>query len=356
MKGQYGYQSYRGRMTLRKFLAILIGVLAVALALVVALYVYLQRYVVYTDEGARFELPFFQGESQPPEESGGVNIVVENSPAPSDGEERPETAEPLRAVWVPAESLEADIIQAQVEAAGGNAAVLDMKNADGTLNYVSQLDLARQAGANPAEDRNAALRELNQGELYTIARVACFKDGLLNTVDRSMNILTNSGYLWYGEDQMYWTSPASGEVRDYLTGIARELAELGFDEILLDFAGYPTQGNLGWIRVGESYPQGELDQWIGQFYQEMAQALEDYEVKLSIRTTEEALRGEDSLSGQTAQNLAAWADRIWVEPSAQEDTDYAALLAAAGMEGAEEALVLITQETEELTGGWARLP
>ena len=171
-----------------------------------------------------------------------------------------------------------------------------------------------------------------------------------------MNILTNSGYLWYGEDQMYWTSPASGEVRAYLTGIARELAELGFDEILLDFAGYPTQGNLGWIRVGESYPQGELDQWIGQFYQEMAQALEDYEVKLSIRTTEEALRGEDSLSGQTAQNLAAWADRIWVEPSAQEDTDYAALLAAAGMEGAEEALVLITQETEELTGGWARLP
>ena len=164
MKGQYGYQSYRGRMTLRKFLAILIGVLAVALALVVALYVYLQRYVVYTDEGARFELPFFQGESQPPEESGGVNIVVENSPAPSDGEERPETAEPLRAVWVPAESLEADIIQTQVEAAGGNAAVLDMKNADGTLNYVSQLDLARQAGANPAEDRNAALRELNAAE------------------------------------------------------------------------------------------------------------------------------------------------------------------------------------------------
>ena len=45
-----------------------------------------------------------------------------------------------------------------------------------------------------------------------------------------------------------------------------------------------------------------------------------------------------------------------MEPSAQEDTDYAALLAAAGMEGAEEALVLITQETEELTGGWARLP
>ena len=32
------------------------------------------------------------------------------------------------------------------------------------------------------------------------------------------------------------------------------------------------------------------------------------------------------------------------------------LLAAAGMEGAEEALVLITQETEELTGGGARLP
>ena len=50
MKGQYGYQSYRGRMTLRKFLAILIGVLAVALALVVALYVYLPRYGVYTDE------------------------------------------------------------------------------------------------------------------------------------------------------------------------------------------------------------------------------------------------------------------------------------------------------------------
>ena len=58
MRERNGYQSYRGRVSPRRVLGVIILVLAVVLAAVVALYLYLQRYVVYTDEGARFELPF----------------------------------------------------------------------------------------------------------------------------------------------------------------------------------------------------------------------------------------------------------------------------------------------------------
>ncbi len=357
MRERYGYQSYRGRVSPRRVLVVLVIVLAVVLAAVVALYLYLQRYVVYTDEGARFELPFdlpfLSGESAPPQESGGVSIVVEPSPAPS--EAAPEEPEALRAVWIPLSAVTDGTAAALVEAEGGTAAVLDMKGEDGRLNYVSSLDLARRAGANPeGDDPNAALRAFNGGELYTVARLCCFQDDLLRTVDREMNILTNSGYLWYDEAGRYWTSPANGEVRAYLTGVAAELAGLGFDEILLDFAGYPTAGQLGWIRVGESYPAGELDRWIGQFYQEMAQALEPYDVTLSVRTTQAALTGAEERSGQTAENLAAWADRVWAEPPEGTETDYAALLSAAG--GEDVQVVLIGPAEAGAEDSWALLP
>ena len=49
MRERNGYQSYRGRVSPRRVLGVIILVLAVVLAAVVALYLYLQRYVVYTD-------------------------------------------------------------------------------------------------------------------------------------------------------------------------------------------------------------------------------------------------------------------------------------------------------------------
>ncbi len=39
-----------------------------------------------------------------------------------------------------------------------------------------------------------------------------------------------------------WLDPTQETVQAYLIGLCRELADLGFDEILLTHCAYPTQG------------------------------------------------------------------------------------------------------------------
>ena len=56
------FGGYRGRRTLTDILRIIAVVLAVAVALLLAGLFVLQDYLVYTDDGLRVELPFFQEE------------------------------------------------------------------------------------------------------------------------------------------------------------------------------------------------------------------------------------------------------------------------------------------------------
>jgi hypothetical protein len=348
-------------MTFQSFLRGLVAVLAVLLLLVLAGYFVLQRYLIYTDSGARLELPFLSLREDP-EGGDTLNVIVEDgSAAGQEDQASADTAQtetqPTRAVWLPLSALDEGTVQTQVASAGGNAVVLDMKGTDGLLAYHSDQALADRAGANFADEdgsRASALQALNESGLYTVARVACFQDNRLSYADWTMNILTNSGYVWTDQAGVRWTSPARAEVRDYLTAIAVELAQMGFDEILLDWAGYPTDGQLGWIRVGDAYPTGALDEVIGPFYEQVAQALAPYDAKLSIRTTAQALAGTDDLTGQTAANLTAWADRIWVAPA--EGLDPAALLQAAGVERPEERLVLLVDGFSEGAEDQAVLP
>ena len=69
---------YRGRRTVTDILKLIAIVLGVLVVLAVAGLLYLQRYVVYTDEGVKLELPPFlqmlRGERAPQNPSGSVSL------------------------------------------------------------------------------------------------------------------------------------------------------------------------------------------------------------------------------------------------------------------------------------------
>lgn len=64
--GRGRYNGYRGRLGLRDVLKITVVLLAVLGVLAAAALMFAQRYIIYTDEGVRLELPFFSRESSPP--------------------------------------------------------------------------------------------------------------------------------------------------------------------------------------------------------------------------------------------------------------------------------------------------
>ena len=84
------YSGYHGQSGARNVLKVMAWMLVLALMLVLAGLLVGQRYLVYTDEGVRLELPFFRREQTPPDASIPVNVVqMPGKPKPQP--EPPET-------------------------------------------------------------------------------------------------------------------------------------------------------------------------------------------------------------------------------------------------------------------------
>lgn len=354
----YGYTGYHGRSRSRLVLKAVIGVLAVVLALMLALFFLQEERLVFSPDGLRLDVPFLKGDgaAPPPPEATDPLVIVSAAPTPVPTP-APEPTEPLRAVMLPRSALSDGSAAARAAEAGANAVVFDMKADDGTLGYVSDLELAKRVGASASDPAlNETIRTLNQQELYTVARVSCFRDNKAPYTAPALGVKTNSGYNWRDSGDLRWMSPTSEEARAYVADICTELARLGFDEILLDNSGYPTAGKLGYIKKGPAYDESQFESVISAFYRQIKAALADCpEVTLSIRTDGTVLtEGSAPLSGQSAAGMLENAGRIWADLGETPAETAVRTLTAAGAEQAEEMLVPIMASPGS-DGSWAVL-
>lgn len=360
-----GYRG-RGRLSTSGVLIIIIAVLAVLVVAGLVWFLVLQNHVVYSADGAKYQ--FSDSESSSADSSSGssaVNIVISSGAsdpaetgesASSSGASQTKTQTDVRALEITVDQLLAGQGAELLSAAGANTAVVDMKQDDGSLNYVSTLSLAAQCGATSADSTlnsriEAAVTALEAQGYSTAARISCFRDGLLQKADQSLNILTHSGYRWKDSEGIYWSSPTSETVQTYVAGIAGELAQLGFDTIVLDNARYPTaaDGTLSYIQEGSAYDTASLSTVIKTFYQRVADTLNG-RAKLAVVTAEGALTGTDTLSGQTAAGFAP-ADYVLALPP-ETGASYDQLLTAAGV-SARAILILTAGAAAAATGSWA---
>ena len=312
---KYGYNSYHGRSFLKKALKIFLIILLVVIVLGLAAFICLQQYIVVSNDGVYLDLPFLQENSPSPDPlpSSSPDLVIPTpEPTPT-----PSILSALHPVALPAEALTDGSALQRVTDAGGDCALFDMKTDVTDLNFTSAVNPIAQAVYNPqTPGLNDAIKEMNQTNgLYTVARVSCFKDAYIFLYNDTFPIRTNSDYRWTGPDTLMWISPTNPAVQDYIIQICVELAQLGFDEILLDNAGYPNQGNLHYIRRGADYDPSQFSTVIGGFYSKLSSALAEYDVALSVVATPEAMAGNDILTGQTPENLAGFS-RLWVFDSA----------------------------------------
>ena len=227
----------------------------------------------------------------------------------------PAETPPFRGVRLALEDLD----QAETLAAGYDGVVVTMKASDGGLNYVSDLPLAADCGASSGDpNRNQALKNLNQTQgLYTVAQVSCLRDEALVEYDPGLALQRVSGSPWRDETGVSWLDPADAQVQGYLIGVCRELAQLGFDEILLTDCSFPTQGALDCLR-----PQGKKAEVLEAFCRQLQGALADFPVVLSVEGQGDwaSAQGE---SGQTAGLLATFG-RVWTrEEDAEALTSFA---------------------------------
>ena len=152
--------------------------------------------------------------------------------------------------------------------------------------------------------------------LYTVAKVACLRDDTLTRACPALALERVSGSPWRDGTGGGWLDPGDQSVRTYYIGLCRELADLGFDEILLTDCRYPAGAEPGDL-AGPADRGAALE----TFCRRLEGALADLPVVLSV---EGAAKGDgvDPDSGQTPALLASFSGRVWAR---EED---AAALAA----------------------------
>ena len=229
--------------------------------------------------------------------------------APAEALSLPEENDPFQGVFLSLDQL----ADAQTLADGYDGVILPMKTADGALGYVSALPLAADAGASSGDpDRNEVLRALNDTPgLYTVAQVSCLRDSALVREEPGLSLHRVSGSPWLDESRQGWLDPAQPQVQSYLIGLCRELAQLGFDEILLTDCGFPTQGDLDSLRAVE-----EKEETLETFCRQLQGALADTPVTLSVMGQRDSVTA-DPVSGQTTALLATFG-RVWTQAEDQE--------------------------------------
>lgn len=348
---------YRGRRTITDILRFIAVALAIVVVLVLGTLFYLQRYLVYTDDGVRLDLPPFlqslrredptkdpEGSTSPPD-VGSVSFVEDpagsqSEPGPG-GVSEPVQSEPAGFILaLPVGDVLNGSAADRLAEAGADAVMLEMKDREGNLAWYSDQEVAGRAKVNGEQSANDALRQWNQGDVYTVARVCCFRD---NSVPyyRNRMALRQGGNNWRDELGLRWMSPAQEDAQAYIAGLCGELAALGFDEIVLENFAFPIQGRLDRINQGESYNAAQFTQELEGLLDQVEQSVAPYGTKISLWVERDTLAGTEKVSGVTGALLERYAHRIWVREDELEPAA-ADLLGPAGIGGGLERLVAVT--------------
>ena len=204
---------------------------------------------------------------------------------------------------------------------GANAVALRLKNARGELLYASALQEAIDVNAvKGGSGANAVIAALTGSEVYTIARINATHDSLYSfahMADAGVLQLNYAGYIWYDPDSTFYLAPEKSAARQYIVSVARECAELGFDELLFDEFGYPTRGRLN--NIDESARTLSKSAALAQLAEELRSGTEAYGVRLSVQLdAATVLAGGNETAGQDLAALAAVFDRIYVETTVEQ--------------------------------------
>ncbi len=254
---------YRTRRILKRLLVAVLILFSVALALTVCWFLWLQRYVVYTEDGAKLdfslsmELP--EGEVvQPPTQGATIDFIY----ADEQQQTGPAAAEltHFTGYYLDVSAMKAgfdDIFEQIALLPDGAVVAVDMKDPEGDFYYASSFG---HAAKDVDLDKLAqVLTQLKSKGCYLIARIPAFQDKHFFLDDERTRVPYGlprdggNGSLWLDkEHQCYWFNPASDGTLTYLIQIISELRSMGFHEVILNDFRFPNTDMI-------SFPGNQLD-------------------------------------------------------------------------------------------------
>lgn len=142
-----------------------------------------------------------------------------------------------------------------------NTLVVDIKDNNGIVYYDSHVPLAREVGAvQPLLNVPQLLQTLHAKNIYAIARIVVMEDPIAATKRPDLAIKDGrTGKVWRTSAGQAWLNPTNPQVWQYISDLATEAANLGFDEVQFDYVRFPSDGNLNVAEYGASFNGGSRE-------------------------------------------------------------------------------------------------
>jgi hypothetical protein len=173
---------------------------------------------------------------------------------------------------------------------GLNTIELDVKDEGGVVIFIpSSAPLAQRIGAARSyfKPRHVA-RLARKADVYLIGRVVVFQDPVLAAARPDLAIRTPGGGIWETSGGLAWVNPYDRRVWEYAVSVAAAAARAGFDEIMLDYVRFPSDGDTSRV----VYP--------GRTSQDRRNVISDFVAYATKRLAPHGVRVSTALFGLSA--------------------------------------------------------
>ena len=192
-----------------------------------------------------------------------------------------------------------------------NAMVIDVKNDEGQITYQMDMKTAQDMGAciSYIRDMDSLMTTLKEHDIYTIARIVCFKDPYLAQNYPELALKKADGTPVTDAYGLSWVNPCKEDVWEYLTEVAIAAADAGFDEIQYDYVRFPIGSDADAADYGIIMESGTKEQMITGFLTYTSERLHEKGITVTADVFGTII-GNDVDIERVGQNYAALAGTV----------------------------------------------
>lgn len=239
--------TYKTRRRLQRVLTVVLAV-----ALVLALFgfcwnIWVERYVVYTREGATLDFSRSPlntvGEiATPPKADDSVSIFFNEG---SDAVELTTELTVLNGYYINYDALRGSMDEIKEDLnrlKAGTPIMIELKGGYGSFYYTSSLTGAVSSASVNVTAVDELIQYVRSKGFYMIAQVSAFRDYDFGNRNVTSGLYMNSrAGLWMDSGGCFWLDPTSANTLSWVTSIVNEVRELGFNEVMLDNFRFPAE-------------------------------------------------------------------------------------------------------------------
>ena len=165
-----------------------------------------------------------------------------------------------------------------------NSMVIDVKNDEGAVTFVAESGQAAELGCciNYIQDMPALMAKLKEHNVYTIARIVCFKDPKLAEARPELALRDTTGALVTDGAGLSWVNPTKREVWEYIVSVALMCKDMGFDEIQYDYVRFPVVEEGTVIDFGVDVTPENKHEYIEEFLRFSAESLHAHNMPVTV--------------------------------------------------------------------------